>query len=239
MNKLIKACIALAAFAAFAVLPASASAVNSATLVEQANTSVLPVGTNILATNEKTTTKEHGVLVMTNSEGQPEVECTGGELTGTVTSNTHTLAQGEITKAAFGGKPGGTTTGHCKGIIGDTLVTVTSLPWCMSISAEAATDTFQLRGGKCSEASKPITFTLHITSIFGTISCHYARSSAITGTYHTHPNQAYGKVTKVEFLRESTSDFGCPASGFLDQEFKIYKEEGGVHKGAVSILKAT
>jgi hypothetical protein len=242
MNKLVKACIALAAFAAFAVLPGTASALNSAEVQAPTGTK-LATGSKIIATGSHGTT---GFTRLTDTEGNVLVECTSAEITGTLTKNEHSGVEGTLETAVFAGTPGVSTTGHCKGSLGNTTVTTSfaagagnGVPWCLQINSADTTDTFRVRGNACNQASRSVTFTLHIASIFGNIVCNYERTTFIPGTYTTHPNAAKASINKVEFKRHGNSSGFCPTHGLLDMEFTLYREtEGGV-EDPLFIRKAT
>ena len=225
--KLAKACIALAAFAAIFVVPSIASAASPELFETTAGGSndLVPVGTSIIATNvahSNTPTQ----IVLTTSAGS--IVCGKATLTGEVTKNGGGI-EGNITTAEFAGTHGVTTTGHCSGnlVVGEKLtatpnhttnpchtmsVTHCSLPWCVKAGAE---DTFNVRGGKCSEPATPLTFTLH-----GNITCQYEKAS-VTGTYTTHPADATLTIAEQEFKRNSTSSAFCSASVKLTMAFTI------------------
>jgi hypothetical protein len=215
-SKLIAACLGLAAFVALAVMPAMASATNKPLLVEGKTT--VPVGTKILATNI-------GETEMVTSLGT--IKCSTATMTGEVKANTTGNVQGDITSAVFGGTgkqllgaphPECTTEAF---LGGDTTVTTETgtngLPWCISANSEMKTHEFQVRGNKCSGASRPIRFALDITNI-GT--CVYERSTAIPGSFTTSEKESVLSISGVEFPRIS-GPFGCPSSGKLKMSFKI------------------
>jgi hypothetical protein len=165
-----------------------------------------------------------------------KVQCTGATLTGELTSNTGTHIAGNITTAEFAGTVGGTTTGHCSGnaALGEKITPTPnhtnnpchtptggtphcSLPWC--VTANTPDDKFTVRGGKCSEAARPLTFTLH-----GNIECKYEKAS-VTGTYTTHPaTDAVLTITNQEFARNTTSSGFCPAIGKPSMPFALETE---------------
>ena len=97
-KKLITACMAIAAFAAF-VLPATASATNDPTLTDDGGH--VAVGSKILATQVG-----NSFLRATSSDhkGSIQLTCSTGELTGTVLQNSGGTVEGEITFATFGGE---------------------------------------------------------------------------------------------------------------------------------------
>lgn len=226
MKKLIRACIALAAFGALFVIPSVASAAGPE-LTAPTGTP-LPVGSAIIGTN--TITGVHKPTVMTTSIGN--VECTGATMEGTLLKNTGTHVEGEITTAEFGGTVGGTTTGHCSGsgFLASPVVTPShtsnpsiagapALPWC--ITASGNKDEFTVRGGKCSEASRPLRFLLHAS---GT-QCAYEKAS-VTGTYLTHPNHAVLTIASQTFTKVAGGSFFCPSSGTLHMSFTLETAKG-------------
>jgi hypothetical protein len=216
--KLVKACIAMAAVVALFVVPSMASASPELGETVGGVFTKTPVGTNIIATNVA-----HSATVKTTKFTTPitTVECTTATLTGPVTSNTGTHIAGEITTAEFGNNGAPCTSG-----LGNTSVTpshssnpthngVGSLPMCLT--ANTANDKVTVRGGKCSEASRPLTFALH-TAIAGT--CSYQRAS-LTATYTTHPADAVGTVDANQPFTKITGSGFCPAEGSLDMAFTL------------------
>lgn len=235
--KLVKACIVMAAFAAVFVLPSVASA-TSPTLFQTTAGGVndlIPVGTSIIATNVAHT-GESTTTIMKTPLGN--VECETATLTGEVTTNAGGLIQGNIETAEFLGKP--KSSPHSEkcagGFGGDTRVTPThtlnpvhngvgSLPWCITV--EGNKDVFSVRGGKCSEVARPLTFTLHTTTVG---SCSYERKEPLTGTYTTHPADLVATVTggeEAKFTRVTGTAF-CPASGELFMAFTLTTDNSGV-----------
>jgi hypothetical protein len=203
-SKLIAACMALAAFVAFAVMPAAASA--SPELTHPTGTT-LPVGTSILATNT-TPTKFTSAFT--------EVTCSTATMTGKVAKNSGTEVEGEVTSATFSGTGAG---GDCTSGAGDVKVTANpatnGLPWCLRSTKTA--DQFEIRGGACSAASRPIRFGLDFTS---GLTCVYQRTGGATGTFATHPEDAVLKLEEASWpLLEG--GFLCPSEGKLDLTFTL------------------
>jgi hypothetical protein len=219
-KKLIVACMAMAAFAAFAV-----TSVASASPVLTHEGKVVATGTKVAGTLEPETTS-----TFTSSLGN--VHCNEATLTGTVTSNTGTHLAGEITKAEWGSK--GETETKCTSWAGLVKPTPTGLPWCITSSKVA---TFTVRGGKCSEAAKPLSFTLD----FPGFTCGFERAAAspVNGT-NTTGTPATLKITNQAFNRVHGSTFLCPSVGELDMAFYMYtdiEDVGGVntHIGPLGI----
>jgi hypothetical protein len=242
--RLIKACIALAAFAAIFVIPSMASA--SLTLTA-------PTGTvyngNIIATNVAHGEKTKTQTVMTTSLGN--LECTTATITGKILVNDGTNIVGTIETAEFRKTAGSATdTAHCTAPGGLGTVTVTpnhttnpiheptagvkhaSLPWC--IKAKAG-DEFEVWGESenenCSGLKKrPLTFTLH-SSLLGP--CSYERT-LVTGTYTTDASPSFSDaiatINDQEFKKITGSGF-CPASGKLDMAFTLTEDKADGTEG--------
>jgi hypothetical protein len=213
-KKLITACMAVAAFAAF-VIPATASA--NPDLTEGGV--LVPTATNIVGTNV-------GETIMTTSLGK--VICTNVVLKGTLTVNsTEKGIEGDINSATFAGE-GETAPGEpdkeCTSWAGGVSVTpnpaTNGLPWC--VEATENSDTIKLRGGSCTSATRPIRFTLVFTSgLIGT--CTYQRTNAAVGTIDT-VNSTAG-ILDQEWTRFE-GGAGCPSVGKLDMTFKLETENG-------------
>lgn len=233
MTKLIKACIALAAFAAFAVVPSIASATNDPNVTIPTGTSAAPTHASpiaITATNE-------GPTVLTNANTETLISCEHAELKGNLETNSPTPTaeaklEGTITAASFTSPKHATGTECTSASFGTILVTPSvagssgPLPWCLRATATMKTNEFQVRGGGCTEASRPITFQLHITSLG--LTCSYIRSAAISGTYTTHPAAAQLAIDHIEFSGSGEGNsFFCPTNGFLDMKFNLKTASGG------------
>ena len=192
-KKIIMACMALVALAAFA-LPAAASAANDPQLTH-------PTGT-LLAAGAKITGTQVGPSALYSTSGTKELECSKGTMTGTLIKNTGGTVEGEVTKAEFGGtgaQAAGEPLPECTGLgffTTNTSVTVNSVPWCLKSTPLMAEDEFQVSGGKCGAAATKISFTLLPTG-FG--ECTYTSTqTAIKGTYTTDTTgDAILKVTKT------------------------------------------
>jgi hypothetical protein len=214
-KKIILACMAIAAFAAFA-LPASASA--SPRLCETAAGGGEPctnvaVGSLIKGTNV-------GNWTFTG-EGGNNVVCSVVTMTGNLTENSGTSTKGDITSTTFGGTG---TNGDCTGPLGTSVQVITNegngLPWCLSANNEMAADEFQVRGNACNLASRSITFQFNIT---GLNHCWYNRTGAVKGTFTTDTagQDAVLTFSEQEWTlekEERTSIFApaCPGFGKLD-----------------------
>jgi hypothetical protein len=217
-KKLISACMALAAFAAFAVMPATSSAL---TVTEPTGTAlVTPV--NVLGTNV-------GNSNLFTSIGT--VECSTDALTGSLTNNNAATIKGTITSASFKGTA---SEERCTGPLGATTVITTEgngVPWC--VEAKESGDVAEIRGNSCANASRPITFVLKGAGL----TCRYTRTESVKGTFTTDtpagstqdlvihiPRSATGS----NFTREEVSTFGCPASGEFEASFTLETDEATV-----------
>jgi len=202
-KKLITACLAVAAFAAFAVTSvASASPV----LTHPAGTAV-PTGTKIAGTLEPGTQS-----TFTSALGN--IHCTHATLKGSVITNSGTHIAGEITSAVWGGVEANTA---CESWTGAVTPTPTGLPWCITSGTK---DTFTVRGGKCSEAAKPLTFTLD----FSGFQCGYERTTPANGTFTTAAPSTL-KIADQGFAKVH-GGFLCPSEGRLDMAFYLYTDDG-------------
>lgn len=173
-KKIILACMAIAAFAAF-VLPASASA--SPRLCETAAgggepcTNLVPP-VKIVGTNTET-------WKLVGSLGT--ISCSTVFMTGTLTTNSGTHIAGDIETADFSGTGA---EGKCTSPIGDVKVTTTvgnGTPWCLTAGGELAADKFSTRGNSCTLASRSITFVLD----FAQQTCYYNRTAPVEGSFTT------------------------------------------------------
>lgn len=210
-TKLTMACMALAAFAAFVVLPATASATNDPLLTHPTGTAI-PVGSNILAT-------QVGVSKLTNTEtNSTQLECTTAELTGTLLKNSGGTVEGEITATTFGGT-GGQAVGEphteCTGSFANASVTP-KVPMCIKSTPLMKTDEVQILGGKCG-AAEAVTFTIAPT---GLAPCVYdSTTNALVATYKTHPEDGLVTVDNTvatNGFSKTSGSFFCPASSHLD-----------------------
>lgn len=211
MRKLITACMALAAFLAFAVMPSVASATNDPDLTH-------PTGT-LLATGAKIKGTNVGETLMTDASGNVLTRCTTAVMTGELVTNNGSEVQGSISSATFSGTGTG---GECTSSFGGITVETTEgngVPWCLRSGPNQETHKFEVRGNSCANKERGITFVLNSTTVG---KCKYERASGnpITGTYTTHPEDAVLHISGVEFPREE-GGFLCPAKGFLDMTFTL------------------
>lgn len=216
-KKLILACMAVVALAAFA-LPAAASATPRLceTVGEKCETLVVPAPPATL----KIRAHNVGPTLFTTG-GATLVECTSAVLTGTLTENNATAVKGDVETAEFTGEEAGS---KCKSSFGGATAVDTNIgngvPYCLT--ASGATDTVSVRGGACTAAARSITFVLTTTTI-GT--CKYSRATAFTGSITTHTSSSEDAIGTLE---ESGTKFEkeeggvlCPASGGLVMKFTL------------------
>jgi hypothetical protein len=230
-KKLITACMALVALAAFA-LPAAASAANdpdlthpTGTLLNPATGSCTGVGSTVCVTATSV-----GNQLLTDTSGNVLTTCSTASMTGYLSKNNGTEVEATIHNTTFAGT-GGAVNGEneCTGSFGNVTVHTNignGTPWCLRSTAGMAEDEFQVRGGACSEASRSITFVLTSTTV-GT--CKYSRTEPVKGTYTTHSTgDAILTVTgsgatggtDTEFTKEEGGIF-CPSNGTLDLKFTL------------------
>lgn len=227
-NKLITACLAVAAFAAFAALPSGASAAPCVTD---------PSGT-CLATGNKITVTQHSDSVLTTPVGT--VTCTVVSATGTLQVNDHTAGiRATISSASFEG------TGLNKrctssindGFGGKVQVQVTSKPpYCLFSTAN---DTAEIWDGDCPGKTTGAKFVFDVFTQGGTFlqECEYERQTAggaaapLSATYNTNispataewETAANGHVDQL-FNRIKGSALICPASGTLTGSTTVFTD---------------
>jgi hypothetical protein len=173
-----------------------------------------PTGTT-LATGSKLKGVSIGSIKMTTSVGT--VECTGGEMTGTLNSNSGTSIEADVESAAF--------TGTCSSLVGNVTWTfkpaTNGLPWCLRATSKLAADEFQIRGNNCASASRPIRIFSEQFATFTSLECLYERSAPLSGTYTTHPEDAVLKFNNATFLEVEPKKESCPDEAQLDNSMTI------------------
>jgi hypothetical protein len=219
-KKLITACLAIAAFAAF-VLPATASATNDPTLVEGAGNTPLAVGSKIVWTNI-------GVTRFVDTSNNALVSCSESLQTAEVIKNSGGTVEGTIETADFWGT--GSTSSHnntpeCTGSFGNFYFTVTG-HLCVRSTPTMATHEFQVETstGTCTERHPWVEFVIGSTSIGA---CEYKSTGPIVGELVATggdevtltPTQARSGVSK-------TGGFFCPSSLMLDMKFTLETHNG-------------
>jgi hypothetical protein len=203
-KKLIIACLAIAAFAAFVVTPGAL-----ATSLGE-GTTVVPSGTAI--TGKSTELKF--------TAGGNTVTCTTADLIGTVTFNSGgTLATETLpANTSFSGTGSG---GDCTSEgLGPVKLTVNS-KLCLHIAKSIDTGTITGCAGAV------VTFTLDITNLFN-LNCRY-EAVALTGKITTASEGKDAEVNLFEqpLAGEAGNSPFCPASGKLDMEFKLTTAASG------------
>lgn len=217
-KKLITACLGVLALAAFA-LPAAASAANSPVLTHPTGT-VLGKGASIDGHNTTLIVLKSGSTVLT--------ECSSATLTGTLTKNESNTVEGNIETATFSGTgPEREGDKECTSPGLGNFSVDTNLgngtPWCIRSTSTMAEDEFQVRGGKCTEAARSITFVLTSTTV-GT--CKYNRTEALKGIYTTDTPGIQDAIlhftsgTSTEFKKEEGGIL-CPSTGNLEGSFTL------------------
>jgi hypothetical protein len=214
-KKIITACLALVALAAFA-LPASAMAENRPTLTE--NGASVPVGASIVGTNIEET-----LFVATNGE-TVQVRCKTAKLTGTVTANSGGTVRGEIKTFDFSGTgavaaDNGLT--ECTGSFGNAWITVPTNPLILESTTGFGEDEFRVsaKGGG------------NVRFIVGSTTageCEYEGTSTLRGDYTTETTT---KLTVRNTQEGSGSKlirggFLCPTSGQLKMKFFLETTDG-------------
>ena len=179
-----------------------------------------PTGTT-LATGSKVRGTSVGSIKMTTSTGT--VECTSGEVTGTVKKNSGTEIEADIESAAF--------TGICSSPLGNVSWTfkpaTNGLPWCLRATSAMAVDAFQIRGNNCASASRPIRMFSEQFATFTSLECLYERSAPLSGTYTTHPEDAVLKFNNATFLEVEPKKGSCPDEAQLDSSMTLEQKVEG------------
>lgn len=210
-KKLITACLAIAAFAAFVVAPAaSASPVlteitkiddGGGVITEVSDT--LSPGTSIKGTNT-------GNTLFTIEKDKTAVECTHAEFRGNVTVNNGAQIKGEI--PVGGSSFSGTgANGDCTSPLGDIAPTVTSK---LCLETTLGTDNVKITG-----CGANIKFSLKVT---GLTTCNY-KAAEVTGTFKTG---ADATVNLSEQRATLESGLFCPGEGWLDMDFDLTTTDG-------------
>ena len=212
-KKLMTGLLALVAFAALA-LPAAASASPEIGETNAGVWSKLAVGTGI------TGTLVNGASKMTSPGGATLTECAVAHQGGTLFENSGTSIKGEITTASFTNAGGA----ECSTFFGGTTKVTTNVgngtPWCIQTTKTA--DQVEIRGGKCSEAPRSITFVLD-TSTGGV--CKYNSTTFPTGNFTTDVSgqDAVVTLTKAGLWKLEEGGFLCPSEANLDMSFTLEK----------------
>ncbi|MGN6586075.1 MAG: hypothetical protein ACTHKT_01205 [Solirubrobacterales bacterium] len=196
-KKIIMACMAIAAFAAFVIAPV-ASAAESPTLTSEGVS--VPKGTKITGTNT-------GEAKFTG--GGTTVSCDHVILTGEVTKNEKGIIEGKITTRDYNGT--GTST-DCTSNLFNAPVGVTVGSLCTKTAAVPADVTVTTGCGAA------VTFTLNFT---GVATCKYSRSE-VTATFTTGASPVTVNPEEESKLVEGGSL--CPAAGKLDMTYDLWTD---------------
>jgi hypothetical protein len=207
----------LAVVAVFAVVP---PVVSAKPVVTHPTGTVLAAGTNITATNVGETITETPLGLL---------RCTAATMTGSIATNsTEKGFEGNITAATFAGT-GSTISGEpdpeCTGAFANWSVTFqvsAAAPWCLE--GTEASDTFRLRGGSCSAASRPLE-SISVFTIFGApVNSKYVRSTAsgpVSGTFSTHPEDAVLGIENQLFTIAAEQSGFCPSKDEWTMRFTV------------------
>jgi hypothetical protein len=203
-KKILAFCLALLAMA---VVPAAASA--SPQLFEGAT--AVTAGSAITGTNV-------GNITFTSSQGT--ITCTKVHMAGTVTANGGKLVEGNIESASFTGEG---LNSRCTRPDGTQYTVTPEVPWCAKSSVLGS---FSLRGGKCSEAAKAVTFTLDAFTSggFSLGTCKYTKTE-VTGSYTASTEPLDVKFAEQEFTGPGGFTF-CPSSGKLNGTIRLETPNG-------------
>jgi hypothetical protein len=213
-KKLIMACMAMAALAAFA-LPASASATNEPDLTEGAvrvGVGNLVVGTSNSVEFQDTTTNAL-------------VSCTKGTLTGEVLVNAGGSLEIEILHSTFEGtgpKHADNSLPECTGV-GNAAITVTNMNLCLRSTKGQVTDEFIVGANGCKNMALP-RFVILSTPAG---ECEYETTKLVSGTFTTGGTVSTLTVSNTQAgsgAKRVRGGFLCPSSGMLKMSFELEKE---------------
>ena len=219
-KKLITACMAIAAFAAF-VLPATASAANDPQLTDATGT--VAVGSTIVGENV-------GNTVFWNTSTNIELAiCDKAFLTGKVLKNASGTVEGEITTATFAGT--GSVHSHnnekeCTGDIGSSYVTVKSLPLIVKSTPTMAEHEAQITG----PAGANVKFLLGSTTAG---ECEYESATSIKADYTTGTSATSDSTMTTRDTSAGSGaklirgGFLCPSSGMQRMTFTMKTDATG------------
>lgn len=232
-KKIILACMAVVAFAAF-VVPASASAAANEPVLTEEGVRVAHATPG--TPGPKIRAHLVGSSLLQETGGTTLFTCNSGEMTGEVTENTGGTVEGKITFAHFTGTGNGNDCTGSFAVLGvqtkvTTLVSEAN-PWCLSSTPLMLADEFQVT--KCGGGK--ITFILDVT---GVGECKYEATGAIKGTYTTETTgDAILTVTSTSaasgFTLESGSAGACKTSGKLNMAFTLETDVEGTHPLTIS-----
>ncbi len=217
MKKLISACMALAAFAAF-VLPATASAANDPNLTEGGV--AVTAGSTVRGTASNTEFK--------TTAGGNLVTCSNATMSGPVITNSGGNVTGEITSSAYSGTGSvhsDNGLAECTGTFGNAYITP-NLPLCLESTTGMAADEFNVSGGACGGAAGNVKFIIGSTTAGA---CEYESTNPISGTGTTGGSQATLTVNNTQAgsgSKKIAGGFLCPSSGQLNMTFSLETTNG-------------
>jgi hypothetical protein len=195
-SKIMTPLLALLAVAAFAVMPAMASA---ATVTLHAGGVELPAGSPLVG--------ESANLVFVTGAGN--LECSSNVITGELTSNKKATIAGNIETGSFTGLEGGGAC-HTTTPLGRALITASDLPWPL---------TFKSNGTSTVKGSPSIVFTAFFPG--AGVTCVYkAAKLAATFAFNEAPliDTVTGQVFKYV---KAESSVLCPKEGALSGGFAV------------------
>lgn len=225
-KKIMVACFALAAFAAFAIAPATSSA---HWLKETVNGQpfIIPAGAKVVAYSE-----EGKPAIFKGSNGWV-IECDENIMTGSVHANHDVNGNVQITIEDVwlqGHEP----ETQCSSSVGPAKVTIPAVTnfggkehWC--IKTMIGTDKFQLEPHNCTGVGGAFTFIVHM----GGIKCAFERKANLEGTFTTGDVENKPVTFKLNDLQQFVTDptvehsFLCPPEWTLNNAlFQLYTDTG-------------
>ncbi|HWC47799.1 MAG TPA: hypothetical protein VG448_02850 [Solirubrobacterales bacterium] len=215
-KKLITACLALVAFAAF-ILPASASAANDPQLTSSG--SLVPAGTSIIGT------LSGGSVVFWNTATNiQQLVCSNFKLDGSVLRNSGSTVEVEVTSYGFWGTGAANVDNglpECTGSFGNLFFTARNLPFLLKSLPTYNTDEVQL-----SAKIGNIKFLLGSTTAG---ECEYETAASIKADTTTGGTEA--QITTRDTAAGSgfkliRGGFLCPESGMLLMTFNMETTSG-------------
>jgi len=223
-KRLIMACMAVAAFAAF-VLPATAAAQNDPQLTDPPGV-LVPAGAKIVATNVGDT------LLYDTSRSSVLLRCSTAKITGTLTKNSGTpgSVEGTIETAEFSGTGGliaGEPKNECTGFASAAVTPLVGAGWSIKSLSTYSTDEFRLT----TSAGGKIKFLLTVTKLFGgTEKCEYEATGPVVGEATTNTDLIHIKATESSTVKNGfkriVGAFPCPESSQLEMTFTLETEDG-------------
>jgi hypothetical protein len=220
-KKLIMACMAVAAFAAF-VLPASALAVNHPILKDAGGT--VAVNSLVKATN-------FGETVFWNTGATTKMfTCTKAVLTGKVLKNATGTVEGEITKADFSGTGAvhaDNSLAECTGSFGNSYFTIKNLPLTVRSNESMAEDELQITGPAAA----------NVKFVFGSTTageCEWESTSSLKGDFTTGTSAEKDSLFTVRNTQAGSGlklirgGFLCPTSVQLGMTFTMETDSEAV-----------